>query len=501
MDYGYGYPNQYDNSNSNYNQYSQSNYGEGTDSQYYQDIYRTRNNSSLYPKQWSRSRSVDETQHKKTLMQTCSMFSLMKILLIIIILLISYYYSYLYLKHVIFFVINPVGKVIIQILLIFLFYFILNPISLEVLENTDTVVKEIEKDEQSIQDVHNIKDKSINREETSPEVVEDDLSVIYPSMEEVDNQSEVSIDQPSGKSNKTLHYTTSNITTSKCISSSNHSRLADFLLDSGCGAHVVNDISLLDNVVYRRSNQILGRVTGSIANVSIKIEAVGTIPTLGKVLYAPFLTHNLISVGALTNDNFSVKFENNTCSASNNTEFFNGNIYCKRNSSNRYPCNIQVRNIDAPQSITTYSSKSMRREETIHLECLMTTVAESNIDDILTDPVSLKNDLILDSGCSEHMFNSARQLTDYNRYNVDEKYVFVANGSKVPVLGIGKCGILRQVYYVPRLSHSLLSVSSLTREGMRVLFKDDYAIISKGDSNLEFDTLRAKKINKLYKIS
>ena len=197
MDYGYGYPNQYDNSNSNYNQYSQFNYGEGTDSQYYQDIYRTRNNSSLYPNQWSKSRSVNETQHKKTLMQTCSMFSLMKILLIIIILLISYYYSYLYLKHVIFFVINTVGKVIIQILLILLSYFILNPILLEVLENTDTVVEEIEKDEQSIQDIHNIKEKLINREETSPEVVEDDLSVIYPSMEEVDNQSEVSIYQPS----------------------------------------------------------------------------------------------------------------------------------------------------------------------------------------------------------------------------------------------------------------------------------------------------------------
>ena len=69
--------------------------------------------------------------------------------------------------------------------------------------------------------------------------------------------------------------------------------LADFLLDSGCGAHVVNDVSLLDNVVYRRSNQILGRVTGSIANVSIKIEAVGTIPTLARVLYAPFLTISL----------------------------------------------------------------------------------------------------------------------------------------------------------------------------------------------------------------
>ena len=36
---------------------------------------------------------------------------------------------------------------------------------------------------------------------------------------------------------------------------------------------------------------------------------------------------------------------------------------------------------------------------------------------------------------------------------------------------------------------------------MRVVFKDDYAIISKVDSNLEFDTLRANKINILKKIS
>ena len=36
---------------------------------------------------------------------------------------------------------------------------------------------------------------------------------------------------------------------------------------------------------------------------------------------------------------------------------------------------------------------------------------------------------------------------------------------------------------------------------MRVVIKDNYAIISKGDSDLEFDTLRARKINKLYTIS
>ena len=35
-------------------------------------------------------------------------------------------------------------------------------------------------------------------------------------------------------------------------------------------------------------------------------------------------------------------------------------------------------------------------------------------------------------------------------------------------------------------------------EGMRVLFQDDHASISKGESSLDFTTLRAKKINKLY---
>jgi hypothetical protein len=273
--------------------------------------------------------------------------------------------------------------------------------------------------------------------DASPEVVVDDLGVIYSSMEESESQTKVPIKYKSSISNCTPPINLSN----NLKNSRDHNRLAYFLLDSGCGAHVVNDVSLLDNVVYRRSNQILGRVTGSIANVSIKIEAVGTIPTLGRVLYAPFLTHNLISIEALTDNNFNVKFENNTCTATNNTNFFNGNIHSKRNSSNQYPCRIQVRNVNAPQSITTYSSTSKKREEVIHLECLMTTVAESSIDDILTDPVSLRNDLILDSGCSEHMFNSARQLTNYIRYNVDEKFVFVANGSKVPVIGMGKCNI------------------------------------------------------------
>ena len=132
----------------------------------------------------------------------------------------------------------------------------------------------------------------------------------------------------------------------------------------------------------------------------------------------------------------------------------------------------------------------------------MASVPVSTFQDILTDdPVSSRNDLILDSGCSEHIINTARQLTDYIRYGPNERFVKVANGSRVPVFGKGRCGILRNVYYVPRLSHSLISVSSLTSEGITVLFQDDYVIISKGDSRLNFDSLRARKKNNIYKIT
>ena len=93
-------------------------------------------------------------------------------------------------------------------------------------------------------------------------------------------------------------------------------------------------------------------------------------------------------------------------------------------------------------------------------------------------------------------------MAAWSKYSIRRaSFVVVANGAKVPVMGKGSCGILRRVFYVPRLSHSLLSVSSLTKEGMKVLFQDDHAVISKGESSLNFNTLKAKKINNLYKIS
>jgi len=51
--------------------------------------------------------------------------------------------------------------------------------------------------------------------------------------------------------------------------------------------------------------------------------------------------------------------------------------------------------------------------------------------------------------------------------------------------------VLYKVYFVPKLSHSLLSVNSLTRQGMTVEFSDDKVVISQGQSKVEFEDICA----------
>jgi len=58
----------------------------------------------------------------------------------------------------------------------------------------------------------------------------------------------------------------------------------------------------------------------------------------------------------------------------------------------------------------------------------------SNYLRILTDPVSKTNVLIIDSECSDHMFNTNVQLTNYHILNNINKSVQVANGQTLPVL-------------------------------------------------------------------
>ena len=103
---------------------------------------------------------------------------------------------------------------------------------------------------------------------------------------------------------------------------------------------------------------------------------------------------------------------------------------------------------------------------------------------VLTDSINPNYELILGSGCSQHMFNSCRNLSNFISFAPNEISVVVANGRGVPVQGFGTYGILSRVYFVPSLSHCLLSVNALTDEGIVILFNNDYAILHKGESEL-----------------
>jgi hypothetical protein len=61
------------------------------------------------------------------------------------------------------------------------------------------------------------------------------------------------------------------------------------------------------------------------------------------------------------------------------------------------------------------------------------TVLLSRTERILKDPLSTNYELVVDSGCSEHMFNTCNQLTDYRRLLDGERKVRVANGEAIPV--------------------------------------------------------------------
>jgi len=81
------------------------------------------------------------------------------------------------------------------------------------------------------------------------------------------------------------------------------------------------------------------------------------------------------------------------------------------------------------------------------------------------------------------------------------KYVFVADGAKIPVAGFGQCGILKKVYHVPALSHCLISVAALTREGMVVTFRERGVTIEKGTSGLKFRNINGSIAEGMYKVS
>ena len=233
---------------------------------------------------------------------------------------------------------------------------------------------------------------------------------------------------------------------------------------------------------------------------SLPVTGYGDMWPFRKVLLVPGLQHNYISCRMLTHHGFSIYLIDDTVTIADwcNLKIimratadlgdvyrlvYTTELYETHNSSDMYP-----------QPLPTSMSPAI---------CLMakTNTDISNTTSILNDPIASSNELILDSGCSDHMFNTNVQLTEYNVFHTIARSVQVANGHRVPVLGSGICGFLQTVYYVPALSHSLLSVRSLTSQGIIVLFEKDHAKLYPGTSGHSFQPIIAKVVNGLYRVS
>jgi len=93
------------------------------------------------------------------------------------------------------------------------------------------------------------------------------------------------------------------------------SRMAVFIIDSGASHHVVNDVSILDNIIHKGPHENLGRVQGCVSDSGVQIKGYGNIPMIGRTLYAPGIVANVLSVSQLNKDGFVITFSKGRCTA------------------------------------------------------------------------------------------------------------------------------------------------------------------------------------------
>lgn len=127
---------------------------------------------------------------------------------------------------------------------------------------------------------------------------------------------------------------------------------------------------------------------------------------------------------------------------------------------------------DCPRKSDNYNETSKHKEKS-----LLTALS-----------VNLKNNVwYVDSGATNHMCNCQENMVNFQNFSKPLE-VNVANGEKVSTCGQGsvlvnlKGGIktISNVYYVPKLSANLLSVSELNRKGYSVTFNDKQCTIFDG---------------------
>src|SRR3989337_90355 len=86
-------------------------------------------------------------------------------------------------------------------------------------------------------------------------------------------------------------------------------------------------------------------------------------------------------------------------------------------------------------------------------------------------------ELVLDSGCTDHMTGDKDMFHELAKNNGPQKYVTFGDNSKGRVVGLGKVAIshdssIQNVMLVESLGYNLLSVSRLADFGLNVLFTE-----------------------------
>ena len=104
----------------------------------------------------------------------------------------------------------------------------------------------------------------------------------------------------------------------------------------------------------------------------------GTVAGLGRVLYAPSIAKNLISVSQLTTDGFNISFNDGYCTVRSKNQI-NGLRIDARRCNGQYKCKIKVRNANDDINIRTMSQKESR-ESKIYESCYMMNYTGNNND-------------------------------------------------------------------------------------------------------------------------
>jgi hypothetical protein len=182
----------------------------------------------------------------------------------------------------------------------------------------------------------------------------------------------------------------------------------DIVLDSGSPAHLFRKSDEIDNYVSFGSSLLEVKLpNGQI----ILCYGYGSVGILKKVYHVPSITRNLLSVQALAKEGCRITFADKS-------------VYIERGDSSLDFPPILIHKSGGLYILPMnqlHAMSNMTNDEYLSLFVFMMGRPVSADKRILTDEVSVTNELVLDSGCSQHMFNSCRNLTNFIAYAPNQK--------------------------------------------------------------------------------